>query len=496
MYKKLSSILLALLLSASQSVSALSFDPANVISFSDIETLSSDEQIPDSLSIKLDKIYGTTMTKQVDPNKAIKKFQTEEGYGDVVRLAQWNVERGFNLDLIKQIFISPEKYLSENAKEKLIEKKGKTYHRVLEDIDALRAADVLVLNEADYGVSRTGYRNIAEELASTMGAGYTYVTEFIEIDPNLIDSVDENLYKGLHGTAILSKYPINNTRAFTLPDCHDWYNGELKDITLLEKTRRLASKVVFDQDLLTEVRQGNRKALFAELQLPNADQLTVVATHLEDRATPRCRDDQLKALLKEMESLDTAVVLTGDFNSTESDVTPTSVTRVYKSKISDPSFLARLASSLANPVAIIVNPALFVSNFARKFKDPTAHSIPIFFQNKARELFRDISDFEFADGGHFDFSGEDETSIKGRGAYLSNSNERWLKGFVETFQLERAYKVMRYKLDWFFVKPTGSEENKHYYPIFGRTLKRLNYSYKDYRITDHSPITVDLVVNK
>jgi hypothetical protein len=47
--------------------------------------------------------------------------------------------------------------------------------------------------------------------------------------------------------------------------------------------------------------------------------------------------------------------------------------------------------------------------------------------------------------------------------------------------------VGSYKLDWFFVKPSGHALT----PYYGRTLRNLNSALEE-RLSDHAPITVDL----
>ena len=85
---------------------------------------------------------------------------------------------------------------------------------------------------------------------------YAYGVEFVEVDPifelntevvHLPDRqadarlqqdlrIDRERYDGLHGNAILSRYPIRDARIFRLPVCHDWYASEVKEIAKLEKT--------------------------------------------------------------------------------------------------------------------------------------------------------------------------------------------------------------------------------------------------------------------
>ncbi len=60
--------------------------------------------------------------------------------------------------------------------------------------------------------------------------------------------------------------------------------------------------------------------------------------------------------------------------------------------------------------------------------------------------------------------------------------------------------IGRFKLDWIFVELPGltepyAEEGPHRFaPHFGRSLKSLNFSIED-RISDHSPLIVDLPLN-
>ena len=47
----------------------------------------------------------------------------------------------------------------------------------------MKQADVIVLNEVDFGMKRTDYRNVAADLASALGMNYAYGVEFVEVDP-------------------------------------------------------------------------------------------------------------------------------------------------------------------------------------------------------------------------------------------------------------------------------------------------------------------------
>jgi endonuclease/exonuclease/phosphatase family metal-dependent hydrolase len=178
----------------------------------------------------------------------------------------------------------------------------------------LQGIDVLVLNEVDWGMKRTAYKDIAEELATALQMNYAYGVEFVELDPvfelgvervHLSDAdqdqrlqqdlqVDPRRYHGLHGTAILSRYPIQNARILRLPVCYDWYGKEYKAISKLERGRRWSVDKLFRERIERELRRGGRMALVVDISVPElpSGQATIVATHLENRCKPACRNLQ------------------------------------------------------------------------------------------------------------------------------------------------------------------------------------------------------------
>jgi hypothetical protein len=150
------------------------------------------------------------------------------------------------------------------------------------------------------------------------------------------------------------------------------------------------------------------------------------------------------------------------------------------------------------PYGLAATASKTLLGFVRSVDDPTEKSIPVIGRNPEAEFFSTLEDFRFQDGGRFDFSGETERSSNGQAGKLSNSNERAEKGFVPTNELGQKFgPVGQFKLDWIFVKPgklsdsPGASTAYVFTPCFGRTLKELNHSLPD-RISDHSPITVDL----
>jgi exonuclease III len=348
---------------------------------------------------------------------------------------------------------------------------------------------------------------------------YAYGVEFVEVDPIALGlekfegvkdadqelirdiKVDPAKYKGLHGTAILSRYRLENVQLQPFEfQAHDWYEDEKKGVAPVEKGKREAAEQVFLEKIYRQVRRGGRMMLRADLVDPQFPQgkVTVIAIHLEDRTTPKNREKQLEELLARIKNIDSPVVLTGDMNTTGEDSTPTSLKREVTKRLGSKGFWIERGIGYALGVGILKDVLIGGVKFVRNQSDPTVKHVPIVAPNPAAAFFDTLKDFRFDDGGAFDFRGEPARSIGGSSETLGNSNERGSKGFVTTFEVERKVGSLgKFKLDWFFVKPPGlTDPNKKdqphvFAPHFGRTLKPLNYSIEQ-RISDHSPIIVDL----
>ena len=348
---------------------------------------------------------------------------------------------------------------------------------------------------------------------------YAFGVEFVEVDPIALGiekfeeltadaatelteeiRIDQTRYKGLHGTAILSRFPLENVRleAFEQQP-HDWYKDELKSVKPLEEGKRKAGEIVFQEKVRREVRRGARMMLTAEItdaRLPGG-RMTVVATHLEDKTKPEGRRKQLKELLARIKDITAPVVVAGDMNTSTHDSTPTSIERELKKRIGSKSFWLKQGLGILTGIRL---PRLLLGglNTYRTQADPTVRSIPLVASNPEAEFFERLKDFRFSDGNAFDFRGERKRSVGSKDDTLANSNQRGDKGFITTYEVERTIAfVGKFKLDWIFVRPPAITEPykkggpHRFSPHFGRTLKSLNNALQD-RISDHSPIMVDL----
>ncbi len=488
-------------------------DEGIYLNYGDLVELSKVYKPHGKLLLKLEKQLNNPILKQ--PPKVYADFLHGIVLGDFFRVASWNIERGFNEDKIETIFLSGDASSINLLRQASI-------GELQEEINILSKASIVVLNEADIGLPRTNYENIVEKLANSLKMGYVFGIEFIEVDPyqlgirkfsekertflepqalQQLDNLDKEKYHGLHGTAILSKYTILDAKVIRLPDCYNWYKEESDKLSALELVRREAADKVFSSKVLTELRHGGRIAVITDLLLPNGQRITVVATHLENRCLPQCRVNQFEFLLNRLRNIKNPLILAGDLNTTGTDASPVSLKKEVLKKVKDPESIAKQAILSLTPFSLAQNLILNSVNKLRQFKDPTTFNIPIVLPNKERKIFDLLEEFRFNDGGAFDVRGVPQKTHNGYYALLSNSNERELKGYKPTFELERHLGIARYKLDWFFVKPLNLKNPNDkkgsyaYAPHFGRTLDLLNKKFGE-RISDHDPITIDIPVNE
>jgi hypothetical protein len=139
------------------------------------------------------------------------------------------------------------------------------------------------------------------------------------------------------------------------------------------------------------------------------------------------------------------VILAGDFNTSGSDTSPTSVSKVITNRLKDPDKWATSAIKWSTGAPTIL---LMPVNMMRNKNDPTGFDVPLVSRKKEAKLFGDLNDFRFEDGHTFDFRGEVARSTDSRGGTLSDSNQRATKGFRYTFALAKTYGglVGEYKL--------------------------------------------------
>ena len=209
------------------------------------------------------RLAGTI--QRVFESPEIGHFSTgEEPARDSYRVLAWNLERGIQLDGQIEAFHTHE---------------------------YLRTADVLLLTETDVGMARTGNRDVACELAKELGFHYAFVPCYLNLVKGAGSEreVEGENDLGLHGNALLSRYPIREVRAISLKNGIDKMSGR-------------------------EKRLGSQAAVAAEIEFPNY-RMTAVSVHLDANSTQRHRRDQMRTVLDALPA-NGPVLIGGDWNTT------------------------------------------------------------------------------------------------------------------------------------------------------------------------------------
>lgn len=179
-----------------------------------------------------------------------------------IRAVNWNIDRGLRLEEIIQ-FLEAQK------------------------------ADILILQEVDLNAQRTGFRNIAEEIARRLRMNYVFGFEFQELTQGRPGS------PAFHGQATLSCWPVQNSRLIRFRHQSNFW----KPKWYLPRTEP------FQQRL------GGRIALITEIEIAGRPIVTY-NLHLESRGEEKLRMAQLFETVDDAKKyVDTQpVLLAGDLN--------------------------------------------------------------------------------------------------------------------------------------------------------------------------------------
>jgi len=498
-----------------------------LFSYDELVQLSLDQPLTPELAEKLRVVTTTPFVNNEAYYAGARPRQLEvKGLGPALRVACWNIERGLELDDILLFLKDKDRFMDKvEAEREKAKKSGQTVRavdleQIPKEIEALQSADVWILNEVDWGVKRTQYREVVKELAEALHMNWAYGVEFIEVDSKQLGTdtfedkedeqarqellkqfaVDKDRVRALHGNAVLSRYPIREARLVPFKVGYDWFK-ETK-ISPLEKAKRKAAFLI-GEDLLQEVRRGGRTTLYVDLDVPEVpgQRLTIAATHLENRTKPKVRRQQMGELLSQIRDVSNPVVVAGDLNTTGGNGTPTNVANLLYKRYGSTDFWTTQGIQWATGVGFAYSATRGTLKLAGiQFRvDPTSANIPGLSPNLERGLFSTVKKFRFADGKAFDFRGEPTRTSNTRSGTLADSNQRLAKGFAPTFVTELIWgkvRVAKFKLDWIFVKSElqNPQDKKGSYilaPHFARTLADLN-NFTPEPMSDHSPMTVDL----
>jgi endonuclease/exonuclease/phosphatase family metal-dependent hydrolase len=493
-----------------------------LLTYQELVTLGEQETVDPTLAAKVQTLLTTPFVNNEAYFNGTKPLRPDiKGMGPSLRLVEWNIERGIELDAIKLFMTDKQAFLAKAHSAAETDKdKGKVNDDALSaQIDEIQSADVLVLNELDWGMKRSDYQAVVKDLAETLKMNWAYGVEFIEVDPKVLGrqsfanvkneaerkeledlfSVDKDRVLGLHGSAILSRYPLRDVKLVPFKEqAYDWYNEE-KKYGKVEAGKRKGASLIFGEEIVREVRRGGRTNLIATIDVPELPEqkVTIVAAHLENRTTPKGRAKQAAELLELIRPIRNPVIVAGDMNTTGADGSVTSIKSAALKKLNSPSFWATKGVKYATGVGFGMDMATFAFKTTKFQGDPTSSGVPLLAANPEQGFFKDLDKFRFDDGTQLDYRGDAGLSLNGRDGTLGNSNERAGKGFVTTFSLPRTLGDKgKFKLDWIFVKAylkddPKSAESYRFAPAFAQTMDDANQAL-DEPLSDHSAITVVL----
>ena len=495
-----------------------------LLSYKELVALNDEETLDAPLADKLHTLLTTPFINNEAYFAGTKPRRPDiKGMGPSLRVVEWNIERGIEFDAIKSLLTDKKGFIARvHSQAANNSSTTKVDDRVLNaQMDVLQSADVLVLNEVDWGMKRSDYRAVVKDLAAALKMNWAYGVEFVEVDPKILGTQSfanvkdeaerkelEELFStnkarllGLHGNAILSRYPLRDVKLVPFKyQAYDWYNGE-KKYGSMEAGKRKGASLLFGEEILREVRRGGRTNLIATIDVPDLPEreVTIVATHLENRTTPKGRVKEADEILDMIRPIHNPVVVAGDMNTMGQDGSVISLKAAALKKLNDPSFWATQGVKYATGVGLIMDVASFGFKTAKFQADPTASGVPLLAANPEQGFFKDLNKYRFDDGTRIDFRGDAELSVNGRAGTLGNSNERASKGFVTTFALPRTVSAVgKFRLDWIFVKDylkddSGTADSYRFAPAFARTMNESNEALNP-RLSDHAAISVDLPI--
>ncbi len=225
-------------------------------------------EIPSSKDLKKSDIYLKLLPEiqKVLSGFEVGNFAPVTSQKSVYRSVCWNIERG-------------------------IEFKGILH--TLQNHPQIKEADIFLLPETDLGMVRSANRNVARELAETLGLNYYFVPTYINLckgNGTEIHFEGDNTL-GIHGNAILSRYPLKDFHQISLHNNKDKMKGK-------------------------EKRLGHQRALACTVVFPQGE-IRVICAHLDAHSSKRHRRDQMQTILSEVSRLSPLPSLFGgDLNTT------------------------------------------------------------------------------------------------------------------------------------------------------------------------------------
>jgi endonuclease/exonuclease/phosphatase family metal-dependent hydrolase len=179
-----------------------------------------------------------------------------------IRVVSWNIARGSKLKAIIDFLVSAD-------------------------------ADIIFLQETDNNARRTGYKDVAKEIAQKLGTNYVFGYEFEELAQGSPAS------PAYQGQATLSRWPLPVCSILRFRSQSEFWRPRWFIPSLAPLQRR----------------RGGRMALVTNVRMPGK-LLVTYNLHFESRGSDSLRSSQLQEVLHDANrySLDVPMLAAGDFN--------------------------------------------------------------------------------------------------------------------------------------------------------------------------------------
>jgi hypothetical protein len=154
------------------------FSKPEFLGFDELVEAEQKDPLPPELAKKLEILVTTPIISNEAYYEGAKpKHPSSPELGPYLRAILWNIERGIQFDPIRIALSEPDKFDQVLAERKDPKTKPLTPDElkvVKQQLNILQPADLLILNEVDYGVSRTDYRDVGGSLAKALRMNYAY----------------------------------------------------------------------------------------------------------------------------------------------------------------------------------------------------------------------------------------------------------------------------------------------------------------------------------
>jgi len=144
-----------------------------LLTFNELVELYENDTPAPALANKLNRLLTTPFVSNAAGTRGPRSVKTTSGsHGPYLRFATWNIERGLEFNAVKAALSGDPRFFRRLAPANRSSKFNLT--AINQQALELSRADVIVLNEVDWGLKRTDYRNVARELATALQMNYAY----------------------------------------------------------------------------------------------------------------------------------------------------------------------------------------------------------------------------------------------------------------------------------------------------------------------------------